>query len=41
MAKEYLEGTPENIGPFTPITRMSRGIFTMLGIEDFALAHII
>lgn len=37
-AKEYLEGTPENIGPFTPITRMSRGIFTMLGIEDFALA---
>lgn len=37
-AKEWMEGTPENIGPFMPLTRMSRGVFTALGIEDFAFA---
>ncbi|MFA5378086.1 MAG: hypothetical protein WC455_20205 [Dehalococcoidia bacterium] len=37
-AKEILDGTPENIGPFMPLTRMSRGVFTALGIEDFAFA---
>lgn len=36
-AKEILAGTPENIQPFSPISRMSRGVFTMLGIEDFPL----
>ena len=32
-AKEILEGSPEDIGPFTPLTRMSRGVEGLLGIS--------
>ncbi len=36
-ASEIAKGTPENIQPFSPLSRMSRGISTMLGIQDFPL----
>jgi len=36
-AKEALQGTPEDIGPFMPLTRMSKGVSALLGIEQFPL----
>jgi hypothetical protein len=36
-AMEALQGTPENIQPFSPLSRMSRGVSTLLGIQDFPL----
>lgn len=36
-AHEIYKGTPEEIQPFTPLARMSKGVSGMLGVEDFPL----
>ena len=32
-AKEYLSGTPENIAPFTPMSRTIKGVAGLLGVD--------